>query len=388
MVDESVAEYPPAGEAACDFPTSSGFSIGVEEEYQIVDPETGELKAHIHQLLPQGRELLGDHIKPEMLQSVVEATTEVCQNISEVRAEITRLRAAMANMLAESGLRMIAAGTHPLSHWQNQHITPGDRYKVLEEDLQDVVRSILIFGLHVHISVPDRALLIDLMNEARYFLPHMLALSTNSPFWLGRLTGLKSYRTIVWQQFPRTGIPVEFASWGEFENYVKLLEKTNSIDNAKKLWWDLRPHPLFNTLEFRVCDMPPTADETIALAALFQAVVAKLYKLRMQNLGFRRYSRALIEENKWRAARYGLDGKLIDFGKQQEVPMRDLAIELLDFVDDVVDDLGSRAELQTIRRIVETGTGADRQLAVYAETESTRAVVDWLCDETLRGIAL
>jgi carboxylate-amine ligase len=205
---------------------------------------------------------------------------------------------------------------------------------------------------------------------------------------MGRLTGLKSYRTIVWQQFPRTGIPEEFASWSEFENYVNLLVKTNSIDNGKKLWWDLRPHPLFNTLEFRVCDMPATADETIALVALFQALVAKLYKLRMQNLGFRMYSRALIEENKWRAARYGLDGKLIDFGKQQEVPMRDLVVELLDFVDDVVDGLGSRAELQTIRRIIETGTGADRQIAVYTATQSTRAVVDWLCDETLRGIAL
>jgi carboxylate-amine ligase len=383
MVEGTVARAP-----AENLLQSSAFTIGVEEEFQIVDPQSGELKAHIQELLPLGRELLGDQIKPEMLQSVVEATTHICYNVAEVRAEITRLRAAMALMLAKAGLRMVAAGTHPLSHWQNQHITPNDRYKVLEEDLQDVVRSILIFGLHVHISVPDRALLIDLMNEVRYFLPHMLALSTNSPFWLGRLTGLKSYRTIVWQQFPRTGIPEHFASWGEFENYVNLLVHTNSIDNGKKLWWDLRPHPFFNTLEFRVCDMPATADETIALAALFQALVAKLYKLRMQNMGFRMYSRALIEENKWRAARYGLDGKLIDFGKQKEVYMRDLTVELLDFVDDVVDSLGSREELQTIRRICEMGTGADRQIAVYKQTGSTRAVVDWLCDETLRGIPL
>jgi carboxylate-amine ligase len=329
---------------------------------------------------------LGDQIKPEMLQSVVEATTHICANAAEVRAEITRLRRAMAIMLSKAGLRMAAAGTHPLSHWQTQHITPSDRYKVLEEDLQDVVRSILIFGLHVHISVPDRALLIQLMNEARYFLPHMLALSTSSPFWLGRLTGLKSYRTIVWQQFPRTGIPEHFESWSEFENYINLLVRTNCIDNGKKIWWDVRPHPVFNTLEFRVCDMPVTADETVALAALFQAIVAKLYKLRMQNLGFRLYSRSLIQENKWRAARYGLDGTLIDFGKQMEVPMRDLAMELLDFVDDVVDELGSRDEMATIRRIVAEGTGADRQLAVYARTGSTRAVVDWLCDETVRGL--
>ncbi len=366
--------------------TGADFSIGVEEEFQIVDPETGELKAHIQELLPLGQALLGDQIHAEMLQSVVEATTHICYNIGEVRSEITRLRKAMSLMLAKAGLRMVAAGTHPLSHWQQQAITPNDRYRVLEEDMQDVVRSILIFGLHVHITVPDRNRMIEIMNEARYFLPHILALSTSSPFWLGRVTGLKSYRTIVWQGFPRTGIPEHFASWDEFENYVELLIKTNCIDNGKKIWWDVRPHPTYNTLEFRVCDMPITADETIALAALFQALVVKLYKLRENNLGFRLYNRSLIQENKWRAARYGLDGTMIDFGKSQEVPTRHLIEELLDFVDDVVDELGSRAELQTIRRILRIGSGADRQLAVYQETNSARSVVDWLCDETLQGL--
>lgn len=366
--------------------TGADFSIGVEEEFQIVDPETGELKAHIQELLPLGQALLGDQIHAEMLQSVVEATTHICYNIGEVRSEITRLRKAMSLMLAKAGLRMVAAGTHPLSHWQQQAITPNDRYRVLEEDMQDVVRSILIFGLHVHITVPDRNRMIEIMNEVRYFLPHILALSTSSPFWLGRVTGLKSYRTIVWQGFPRTGIPEHFASWDEFENYVELLIKTNCIDNGKKIWWDVRPHPTYNTLEFRVCDMPITADETIALAALFQALVVKLYKLRENNLGFRLYNRSLIQENKWRAARYGLDGTMIDFGKSQEVPTRHLIEELLDFVDDVVDELGSRAELQTIRRILRMGSGADRQLAVYQETNSARSVVDWLCDETLQGL--
>ena len=366
--------------------TGADFSIGVEEEFQIVDPETGELKAHIQELLPLGQALLGDQIHAEMLQSVVEATTHICYNIGEVRSEITRLRKAMSLMLAKAGLRMVAAGTHPLSHWQQQAITPNDRYRVLEEDMQDVVRSILIFGLHVHITVPDRNRMIEIMNEVRYFLPHILALSTSSPFWLGRVTGLKSYRTIVWQGFPRTGIPEHFASWDEFENYVELLIKTNCIDNGKKIWWDVRPHPTYNTLEFRVCDMPITADETIALAALFQALVVKLYKLREKNLGFRLYNRSLIQENKWRAARYGLDGTMIDFGKSQEVPTRHLIEELLDFVDDVVDELGSRAELQTIRRILRMGSGADRQLAVYQETNSARSVVDWLCDETLQGL--
>lgn len=366
--------------------TGADFSIGVEEEFQIVDPETGELKAHIQELLPLGQALLGDQIHAEMLQSVVEATTHICYNIGEVRSEITRLRKAMSLMLAKAGLRMVAAGTHPLSHWQQQAITPNDRYRVLEEDMQDVVRSILIFGLHVHITVPDRNRMIEIMNEVRYFLPHILALSTSSPFWLGRVTGLKSYRTIVWQGFPRTGIPEHFASWDEFETYVELLIKTNCIDNGKKIWWDVRPHPTYNTLEFRVCDMPITADETIALAALFQALVVKLYKLREKNLGFRLYNRSLIQENKWRAARYGLDGTMIDFGKSQEVPTRHLIEELLDFVDDVVDELGSRAELQTIRRILRMGSGADRQLAVYQETNSARSVVDWLCDETLQGL--
>ncbi len=250
---------------------------------------------------------------------------------------------------------------------------------MIVEDLKMVARANLIFGLHVHIGVEDRETAIQIMNGARYFLPHLLALSANSPFWLGMDTGLRSYRCKVFDKFPRTNIPDLYQSWSEFENYVNLLIKTNCIDNAKKIWWDIRPHPHFPTLEFRVADMPMRVEESIAIAALCQAIIGKLYRLHEQNLSFRHYSRALIMENKWRAARYGLDGKMIDFGKQTEVPVRSLIEEILEFVSDVVDDLGSGEEIDYIHRILEEGTGADRQLRVFARDgrpESRRRLHD------------
>ncbi len=362
------------------------FTIGVEEEFQIVDPSTRDLKPHVEQMLASGDEEITEHLKREMIQSMLETVSPVCEGVEQARKEIVRLRRTVGELAANSGLAIVAAGAHPFSHWQSQLITEHDRYKVLEQDLQDVVRSILIFGLHVHVGIPDRDLMIEIMNEARYFLPHMLALSTNSPFWQGRVTGLKSYRTIVWQQFPRTGIPSTFTSWSDFESFTNMLIKTNCIDNGKKIWWDLRPHPFFSTLEFRVCDMPTSVDDAVMLVALFQAIVAKLYKLRQQNVGFRLYDRALIMENKWRAARYGIDGLLIDFGKQAEVPMRNLALELLEFVDDVVDELGSRQALQHVYKLLNTGTGADRQMEVYRQTGDLNAVVDYLIAETMRDV--
>jgi carboxylate-amine ligase len=293
------------------------------------------------------------------------------------------MRQTLADLLKPEGLRIACAGTHPFSSWQEQQITDNDRYKMLEEELQDVVRSLVIFGLHVHVAIPDPERRIETLNEARYFLPHLLALSTSSPFWMGRNTGLKSYRSVVWSNFPRTGIPPDLSSFDEYQNYVELLVKTGSIDNGKKIWWDLRAHPAFPTIEFRVCDMPTRLEETICLAALMQAICAKLLKLRERNLGFRKYMPALIAENKWRAIRYGLDGKLIDFGKQAEVPMRDLAIELVEFVDDVVDELGSRQAVQYMDTILAEGTSADRQLRVFKETGDTRAVVEMLASETI-----
>jgi len=364
------------------------FTIGIEEEYQTVDPVSRDLRSHIQsEILEKGKVLLHEKVKAELHQAVVEVGTSVCKNIKEVKAEVKALRRDMIKLAKENGLRLASAATHPFADWRVQEITPDDRYKNIVEDMQLVARANLIFGLHVHIGVEDRETAIHMMNHARYFLPHILALSTNSPFWLGMNTGLKSYRCKVFDKFPRTNIPDYFPSWGEYDNFIKLLIKTNCIDNAKKIWWDIRPHPFFNTLEFRICDIPMRADETIALAALIQATVAKLYKLYAANQGFRLYRRALLMENKWRAARYGLDGKLIDFGKQKEVPVRDLVREYLDFVDDVADELDSREELNYIHEILETGSGADRQLRVFQETGDLKHVVDYIIKETEAGVA-
>jgi carboxylate-amine ligase len=357
------------------------FTIGVEEEFQIVDPATWELRSHVSQLLAAGASL-GDQMKREMHQSIVEVGTPICEDARHLHGEMLRLRSELCAAADRAGLAIAAAGTHPFSSWIDQVISPGERYENIVEELQQLARSLLIFGLHVHVAIPDRTTAIDIMNAARYFLPHLLALSTSSPFWMGRDTGLKSYRTTVFRRFPRTGVPDYFGSWSEYENYVNLLINLNSIDDGKKIWWDIRPHPTFGTLEFRVCDVPTRVEETIAIAALVQAIVVKLHRLYTQNMGFRLYRRALIEENKWRAARWGLDGRLIDFGKKAEVPMRDLALELVAFVDDVVDDLGSRPYVNYVTRILRDGTSADRQLAVYRETGDLKAVVQQVVRET------
>jgi len=363
------------------------FTLGIEEEYQTVDPETRDLRSHIQtELIEKGRLILQERVKTEMHQSVVEVGTKVCANIKEAREELKNLRRQIIRLARENGLRLASAATHPFADWRVQEVTPGERYKNIVEDMQLVARANLIFGLHVHVGIEDRETLIHMMNHARYFVPHLLALSSNSPFWLGMDTGLKSYRCKVFDKFPRTNLPDFFPSWGEYENYVKLLVKTNSIDNAKKIWWDIRPHPHFPTLEFRICDIPMRVEETIAIAALCQAVIGKLYQLHERNLSFRHYSRALIMENKWRAARYGLDGKLIDFGKQTEVPVRDLIHEILEFVSDVVDELGSGEEIAYIERILEEGSGADRQLRVFSETGDLHRVVDYMIEETEAGL--
>jgi glutamate---cysteine ligase / carboxylate-amine ligase len=363
------------------------FTLGIEEEYQTIDPITRDLRSHIQvELLEKGRKLLQEKVKAELHQSVIEVGTGICKNIKEAKAEVKGLRRDIIRLARENGLAVASVATHPFSDWRVQEIYPDDRYKNIVEDMQLVARANLIFGLHVHIGIEDRETAIHMMNHARYFLPHILALSTNSPFWLGMNTGLKSYRCKVFDKFPRTNIPDYFPSWGEYENFIKLLIKTNCIDNAKKIWWDIRPHPFFNTIEFRVCDIPMRADETIALAALIQATVAKLYKLHAANQGFRLYRRALLMENKWRASRYGLEGKLIDFGKQIEVPARDLIREYLHFVDDVVDELDSREEIDYIHTILERGSGADRQLQVYKETGDLKKVVDYIIEETEQGL--
>ncbi len=364
------------------------FTLGIEEEFQVVDPVTRELRSHMHQIVEGGKIVLKEQVKAEMHQSVVEVGTNICKDITEAREEVTYLRKMVAELAGKQGLQIAAAGTHPFSRWQDQLITDHPRYEEIIREMQDAARSNLIFGLHVHVGIADREIGIRLMNQARYFLPHIFALSTNSPFWEGRNTGFKSFRTKVFDKFPRTGIPDEFSSASEYDDYIKLLIKTNCMDNAKKVWWDIRLHPFFNTIEFRICDIPMRIEETISLAAIMQAIIAKLYKLMLDNLSFRVYSRALINENKWRAARYGLDGKLIDFGKEEEIETKVLIHELVDFVDDVVDGLGSRKEVENLFNMIKDGTGADRQLAIFEKTGDLKDVVDYIVTETNIGLAV
>src|SRR5579862_5300266 len=363
------------------------LSIGIEEEYQTIDPETRDLRSHIaSEILPKARLALHEAVKPEMHQSVIEVGTRVCKNIKEARENIQALRREMISLASEHGMLLAAGSTHPFSDWKLQEIYPDERYHRVVEDMQLIARANLVFGLHVHIGIEDRNTAIHIMNSMRYFLPHILALSTNSPFWMGMNTGFKSYRCKVFERFPRTGIPDTFANWSEYENFVALLVKTNCIDNGKKIWWDIRPHPFFNTLEVRVCDIPMRLDETIAIAALIQATMAMLYKLHASNKSYRIYGRALISENKFRASRYGLDGKLIDFGREEEVPLKDLMVEYLDLISDEVDELGSREEINYIHEMLKMGTGADRQLKVYQETGDMKKVVDYLVSETKIGV--
>lgn len=364
------------------------FTLGIEEEFQIVDPHTRTLRSHVSEILEEGKMLLGEQVKPELIQSMVEVGTRVCKDIQEVRADITNLRSVLSSLVRKKGLVIVAAGTHPFSHWQDQKIFENERYETIVEENQMIARSLLTFGLHVHVGVPDPERAVQIMNAIRYLLPHVLALSTSSPFWLGVNTGLKSYRSEVFTRFPRTGIPDYFESHGSFQRYVELLVKTGCIDNGKKIYWDVRPHPFFATLEFRICDIPTRVDDTIAIAAVFQALVAKVNKLLDQNLTFQRHHKMLIEENKWRAVRFGLDGKMIDFGKGIEVPVRDLLRELLEFVDDVTDDLRSRKEIRHIHTILQRGTSADEQLQVWRKTGDINAVVDRLIEMTMENVPL
>lgn len=363
------------------------FTLGIEEEYQTIDPVTRDLRSHIAtEMLAEGKLRLEERVKAEMHQSVIEVGTRVCVNIEDAREDLYDLRRNMIRLAEENGLVLVAGATHPFADWRDQEIYPDPRYDKVVEDLQLVARSNLIFGLHVHVGIEDREAAIHIMNSMRYFLPHILALSTNSPFWLGMETGYKSYRAKVFENFPRTNLPDAFHSYAEFEAYVNLLVKTNCIDNAKKIWWDIRPHPYFDTVEVRVCDIPLRAEESVAIAALIQATALTLWKLHESNLDFRQYSRALLMENKFRAVRYGLDGMLIDFGKEQEIPERDLIMEYLRFVDDAVEELGSRNAIKTIYSMLERGSGADRQLKVFRETGSLTAVVDYMVAETKVGL--
>ena len=371
--------------------SSHTFTLGVEEEYAIVDPESRELKSHINTMLaPTGgrRRIQQDPpMQPELHQSVVEVATPVCTDIHDARRDIINLRRTVIGKAESTGAAIAACATHPFSDWKDQDITERPRYIQIVDDLQDIARGNLIFGLHIHVGVPSPDAAVEVMNEARYFLPHLLALSTSSPFWLGRRSGLMSSRCGVFRRFPRTGIPAYFESSAALTEFIQTLVDTGCIENASKIWWDLRAHHLYPTVEFRICDLPTRVEDTLCLVALTQAIVCRLRRLRAENMGWRRYQRGLIEENKWRAMRHGVNGKLLDLGTGQEVEFGRLIDDLLAFIDPVLDELGSRKEAEHVLKILADGTSADRQLRVFTETGGDlKAVVDHIVAETREGV--
>jgi glutamate---cysteine ligase / carboxylate-amine ligase len=379
------------------------LTLGVEEEYMIVDPHSRELSPSNQRVLAPGKERLGDYIKAEFMKSQVEIGTRICKDVEEVRTELNRLRQSVISIAHEQGLHIGAAATHPFSEVHEQSITDHERYYDLYSDLQYVGRRLLIFGMHVHIGFgtddASRELTIDIMNQLRYFLPHLLVLSTSSPFWHGRNTGLKSYRCVIFENLPRTGIPPIFSSYHEYDHMVDTFAKVGSLakgggKDPSRIWWDVRPSPRFGTLEIRAADVCTTVDEAVCIAALAQALVAKLLKLRANNQSWRLYRSEFIKENKWRASRYGLTGELVDFGIEQAVPVPKLIEEILALVDDVVDELGSRSAVEYARQIIKHGTSADRQLEAYntalddgcTEGEALKRVVDHITAETQHGV--
>jgi carboxylate-amine ligase len=362
------------------------LTVGIEEEYQIIDPVTRDLTPGFDSLVTSADAIAAD-VKAELHQCQVEIGTKVCGSISELRSELVKLRGLVIKAAGQHGLTIASAGTHPFSNWMNQEMTPKERYLGVKAELQDLAHRLLIFGTHVHVGIEDPEFRIDCLNAARYILPHILCLSTSSPFWFGRNTGLHSYRSIVFKNFPRTGVPRILNGWSDYADLIDTLVRTRSIPDGSKIWWDARPHHAYPTLEFRVCDVNTRVDEAVCIAAILQAVVAKMWKLRRDNMTFRVYASDLIEENKWRAVRWGLGGKLIDFGKKEEMPASVLIRELIEwFLDDVLDELGTRTEVEYAFKILEEGSSAQRQLATYARTGDLRAVVDQLIRETAEGV--
>ena len=359
------------------------LTLGVEEEYQIVDAETRALDSYVSKILPDGRVRLQDQVKEEFMQSQIEVGSQICETVQQVRRELCRLRQALIEIAEANGKHIVAAGTHPFSRWIDQTITPKLRYKALEENMQDIARRLLIFGMHVHVGIGDLELTSDIFNQVRYFLPHLLALSVSSPFWDGRRTGLMSYRSVVFETLPRTGIPDAFSSYADFDAFMTTLERVGVIDDRTKVWWDVRPHPHYKTLEFRICDVCTRVDDAVCIVALIQSLVAFLYDLRRNNQSWRIYHRDLIRENKWRAVRHGVRGELIDFGIGKSVPYEELLEELLALLRPYAEQLGCWEEAKYARRIVKEGTSADHQLRVYDESGGDLcAVVDWLIHET------
>jgi len=377
------------------FPKAPSFTLGIEEEYLLVDKTSRDLVRDVPKgLMDECEQTLADQVSPEFLQCQIEVGTRVCETLQEARKDLAHLRSCIAEIASKHNLAPIAASTHPFADWLDQRFTNKERYTELAKDLQGVGRRMLICGMHVHVGIEDPELRIDIFNQLPYFLPHLLALSTSSPFWQGRDTGLNSYRLTIFDNLPRTGLPPNFASFGEYERSTGILTANKLIEDASKIWWDLRPSHRYPTLEMRICDVPTRLDHTIAIASLYVCLVRMLYRLRRDNLSWRKYERFLITENRWRAQRYGIRNGLIDFGRRTVIPFADLLEELIELVRPDAEALDCVSEVESTREIIKNGTSAERQRKAYdialAKRKSPRqaldAVVDALIKDTLEGI--
>ena len=345
-------------------------------------------------MLSECEKRLQDQVTPEFLQCQIEVGTRVCNSLGEARDDLVFLRKTVSGVAKEHGLAMIAASTHPFSQWAAQRYTEKPRYQILERDMQTVARRLLISGMHVHVGIEDEDLRIDLMNQGCYILPHLLALSTSSPFWQGQNTGLKSYRRAVWDQMPRNGLPEYFDSFGEFQRHVDVLVEAGVIEDSTKIWWDIRPSARFPTVEMRMTDICTRLEDGVCIAALYRCWLRMLYRLRMQNLRWRKYTNLMVDENRWRAQRYGLDEGLIDFGKGKIVPFTDLLEELLGWVLEDAEYFDCLKEVEHAREILSRGTSAHRQVATYQQArtngaddrEALQAVVDMLIEDSISGL--
>lgn len=371
------------------------FTIGIEEEYMLVDRDSRNLiRETPSSMMPQCEALLEGRVSPEFLQCQIEVGTNVCDTIAEAREELAHLRRTVAAVADKHGLALIAASTHPFAESDTLKHTPKARYDQLADDLQGVVRRLLISGMHVHVGIGDDELRIDLMGQVSYILPHLLALSTSSPFWRGHNTGLKSYRIAVWDEMPRTGLPEHFESFSEYTRHVNVLVSAGVIEDATKIWWDIRPSDRFPTLEIRIADICTRLEDGITIAALYLCWLRMLYRLRGKNQRWRRYLVMLVKENRWRAQRYGIDEGLIDFGRGEIVPYPDLMEEFIELIEEDAEALGCLQEVNHAKDIIRHGTSAHRQISTYeqalaegkAETDALKAVVDMLIEDTLYGI--
>ena len=376
-------------------PAPPSLALGIEEEYLLVDPSSGELvAAQDPKFMPACRERLGEQVTHELLQAQVEVGTKVCPDIPTARADLHRLRRVVADVAGEHGTAIIAASTHPSATWPEQRSTEKERYQKLTADFQVLARRQVISGMHVHVAVEDEDLRIDLMNQVTYFLPHLLALSTSSPFWNGHATGLKAYRRAVADELPRSGSPEFLESWRDWQRLVEILADTGLVEDATQIWWDVRPSAKHPTLELRITDICTEAEDALTIASIYQCLLRHLWRLRVRNQSWRVYRRILIEENKWRAQRWGVEAELADFAAGRLKPMRELVEELIGLLREDAAELGCLPELEHARAMVTGGTSADRQLAIYraalaggaADAQAQAAVVDWLREATLNGI--